>query len=33
MEKTIKQRVKELVNIAHPDFRESIERSYFDGIK
>jgi acyl-CoA hydrolase len=31
--KTIKQRVKELVNIAHPDFRESIERSYFDGIK
>ena len=31
--KTIKQRVKELVNIAHPNFRESIERSYFDGIK
>jgi acyl-CoA hydrolase len=31
--KTIKQRVKELVNISHPDFRESIERSYFDGIK
>jgi len=31
--KTIKQRVKELVNIAHPDFRESIERSYFDAIK
>lgn len=31
--KTIKQRVKELVNIAHPDFRESIARSYFDGIK
>ncbi len=31
--KTIKQRIKELVNIAHPDFRESIERSYVDGIK
>ena len=31
--KTIKQRVKELVNIAHPNFRESIARSYFDGIK
>ncbi len=31
--KTIKQRVKELVNIAHPDFRESIAKSYFDGIK
>lgn len=31
--KTIKQRIKELVNIAHPDFRESIERSYFDGGK
>jgi len=31
--KTIKQRVKELVNIAHPDFRESIARSYFDGIR
>ena len=31
--KTIKQRVKELVKIAHPNFRESIERSYFDGIK
>ena len=31
--KTIKQRVNELVNIAHPDFRESIAKSYFDGIK
>ena len=31
--KTIKQRVKELVNIAHPDFREGIAKSYFDGIK
>ena len=31
--KTIKQRVKELVNIAHPNFRESIEKSYFEGIK
>ncbi|WP_347175510.1 acetyl-CoA hydrolase/transferase family protein [Polaribacter uvawellassae] len=31
--KTIKQRIKELVKIAHPDFRESIERSYVDGIK
>ena len=31
--KTIKQRVKELVNIAHPDFREEIDRSYFEAIK
>jgi acyl-CoA hydrolase len=31
--KTIKQRIKELVNIAHPNFRESIEKSYFEGIK
>lgn len=28
--KTIKQRIQELVNIAHPDFQEAIERSYFD---
>ena len=28
--KTIKQRVKELVHIAHPDFRESMEREYYD---
>lgn len=28
--KTIKQRVKALINIAHPDHRESIERSYFE---
>ena len=31
--KTIKQRVKELVNIAHPNFREEIDRTYFDAIK
>ncbi|WP_034061359.1 acetyl-CoA hydrolase/transferase family protein [Lacinutrix jangbogonensis] len=30
--KTIKQRVKELVNIAHPDHREAIDRSYFEMI-
>ncbi|AUC83480.1 acetyl-CoA hydrolase/transferase family protein [Lacinutrix sp. Bg11-31] len=30
--KTIKQRVKALVNIAHPDHRETIERSYFEMI-
>lgn len=28
--KTIKQRVKALVNIAHPDCRETIEKSYFE---
>jgi acyl-CoA hydrolase len=28
--KTIKQRVKELLKITHPDFRESVERSYFE---
>ncbi len=28
--KTIKDRVKALVNIAHPDHRESIERAYFE---
>ncbi|MCB1196948.1 MAG: acetyl-CoA hydrolase/transferase family protein [Deltaproteobacteria bacterium] len=28
--KTIKQRVQALVNIAHPDFREEIMRSYYD---
>lgn len=28
--KTIKQRVKALTNIAHPDHRESIERQYFE---
>ena len=28
--KTIKQRVKELTEIAHPNFRESIERDYFN---
>jgi len=28
--KTIKQRVKALVNITHPDHQESIEKSYFD---
>ena len=30
--KTIKQRVKELVNIAHPDHRENLDRAYFDAI-
>jgi acyl-CoA hydrolase len=28
--KTIKQRVKALVNIAHPDHRESIDKAYFE---
>ena len=28
--KTIKDRVKALVNIAHPSHRESIERAYFE---
>jgi acyl-CoA hydrolase len=28
--KTIKERVKALVNIAHPDHREKIDREYFD---
>ena len=28
--KTIKQRIKSLVEIAHPNHQESIERSYFD---
>ncbi len=31
--KTIKQRVKALTEIAHPDFRESIERDYFNLIR
>ena len=31
--KTIKQRVKALTGIAHPDFRESIENQYFDLVK
>jgi acyl-CoA hydrolase len=31
--KTIKQRVKELVNISHPDHRESIDRTYFDLVR
>ncbi len=30
--KTIKQRVTELVKIAHPDHREHIEKAYFDAI-
>lgn len=30
--KTLKQRVKALVNIAHPDHREAIDKSYFDEI-
>ena len=28
--KTIKERVKTLVNIAHPDHREALDRAYFD---
>jgi acyl-CoA hydrolase len=28
--KTIKQRISALVNIAHPDHREAIEKEYFD---
>jgi acyl-CoA hydrolase len=31
--KTIKQRVKALTEIAHPNFRESIERDYFELIR
>lgn len=31
--KTLKQRVKEMVNIAHPDHQEQIERGYFDMIQ
>jgi len=31
--KTIKERVKALVNIAHPDHRETIDKSYFDFIR
>lgn len=31
--KTIKQRVKALVDIAHPDHRETIDRGYFDLFK
>lgn len=31
--KTIRERVKALVNIAHPDHRESIDRAYFEMIK
>ncbi len=31
--KTIKERVKALVNIAHPDHREIIDKQYFDLIK
>jgi acyl-CoA hydrolase len=30
--KTIKQRVKALVNIAHPDHREAIDRAYFETV-
>jgi len=28
--KTIKERVKALVNIAHPDHRENIDKEYFE---
>ena len=30
--KTIKQRISELVKIAHPNFRESLERDYFEAL-
>lgn len=30
--KTIKERVKALVNIAHPDYREAIDKAYFEMI-
>jgi len=30
--KTIKERVKELINIAHPNFREEIDRQYFEAV-
>ena len=28
--RTIKERVKSLVNISHPDHREAIDKAYFD---
>ncbi len=31
--KTLKQRVNELVKIAHPDHRETIEKSYYDVVR
>lgn len=31
--KTVKERIKALVNIAHPNFRESLERDYFEALK
>jgi acyl-CoA hydrolase len=31
--KTIKERVKALVNIAHPDHQEEIDRVYFELVK
>ena len=31
--KTIEKRVKELVNIAHPDHRENLERDFFENVK
>lgn len=31
--KTIKQRVKELINIAHPNHRESIDKAYFEATR
>lgn len=30
--KTLQQRCKELINIAHPDHRELIERTYYEGL-
>ncbi|OYU81826.1 MAG: 4-hydroxybutyrate CoA-transferase [Flavobacterium sp. BFFFF1] len=31
--KTLQQRAKALINIAHPDHREKIERAYFDNVQ
>ena len=31
--KTIKERVKALVNIAHPDHRETIDKEYFNLVR
>ncbi len=31
--KTIKERVKALVNIAHPDHREAIDKQYFNLVR
>ena len=31
--KTLKQRAKSLINVAHPDHREAIERDYYNAFK